>query len=150
MAPKTPLTLRAGELGDLDRIVDITLTATADQALIAYNFPHRLEFPDDNRYHWRVLLRSMFFDPNSAVVVVETDGEGTDATTTTLHDETAAVQSPSPQQNRSNKVVVAWAEWEWKAQVPNEAPPDPLYRDTWVKFIYGMSYNLKEHRHVAA
>jgi hypothetical protein len=82
MAARKALSLRAGQLGDLDRIVDITLAATADQALIAYNFPHRVEFPEDNRYYWKVLLRSMFFDPRSAVVVVEADG-----------------------------VVVAWAEW---------------------------------------
>jgi len=103
------LSLRPARLGDLEDIVAIAIVATADQALILFNFPHRLDFPQDNYYHWKTLIKASFYDPNSIVLLVE-------------------------KENGAGRKVIAWAEWEWKGTDP---APNPPYCDSWTKAIGG-------------
>jgi hypothetical protein len=109
MSISETLSLRPARLGDLEDIVAITIAATADQELISFNFPHRLEFPQDYYYHWKTLIKASFYDPNSIVLVVEkVSGDG--------------------------RKVIAWVEWEWKGKDP---APDPPYCNSWTKAVGG-------------
>ena len=121
----TSFTIRPGKLSDLDRIVDITIAAADNHALIAYIYPNRYEFPDANRYHWTVLLRSMFYDANSMVLVAETED-------VTKHTTLAVSGSSAPSKSR----VVAWAEWEWVSSTIGEPPPSPQTHITWTTSLW--------------
>jgi len=109
------LSLRPARLGDLEDIVAIAIVATADQALILFNFPHRLDFPQDNYYHWKTLIKASFYDPNSIVLLVE-------------------------KENGAGRKVIAWAEWEWKGTDP---APNPPYCDSWTKAIGERLFNTQ-------
>ncbi|KAF1990067.1 hypothetical protein K402DRAFT_390384 [Aulographum hederae CBS 113979] len=110
--------VRRAELSDLDRIIDITIAAADDHALIAFIYPHRHQFPADNRYGWTVLLRPMLYEPSSTVLVAETWDE-----------------------NKS--VVVAWVEWEWIPGKSGLMPPELCIRDTWTNSFWRQYYDYK-------
>ena len=92
--------LRDGNANDIDRITDITLSALkgAKDDLFLYNFPHCDEYPQDNRYYWRLRLEPAAYEGNTKFLVVEmvrSQGDGK---------------------------VVAWSNWNWNSGARDSAP----------------------------
>lgn len=93
--------LRDGTANDIDRITDVTLSAIkgAKESLFAYNFPHCDEYPEDNRYYWKLRLEPAAYKPGAKFLVVE-------------------VVDESPGQGK----VVAWSDWNWNSAAKQPAP----------------------------
>ena len=104
--------IRDGDANDIDRITDITLSAMkgAKDGLFLYNFPHCDEYPQDNKYYWRMRLEPTAYEKDTKFLVVEIVGSQDDGK------------------------VVAWSEWNWNSGAAHPAPED-FPKDTIWKAI---------------
>lgn len=124
------LRLRQASSGDLGSIKAILFSALLDShdALFAYNFPHREQYPQDNEYFFsRLRIDPMLYERHGTVMLAEilrTDANGAGA---------------GAGAGAEKWVPVGLAEWEWRPG-PGSIPPVSCLADSWPKALGRMYF----------